>query len=177
MLDTFRESYWLADELDIYNGPGDSEQAKWTCFERMREIVEDDPFALPYRESCKVEPESFKTYSSNADRLRRVALARLMDGQKLTRRQWHLIKEVFEYRCAYCGVYTKLHKDHVVAIVNGGSDGWANIVPACAPCNGSKNAKGLDVWIATRPDPTAVRNRYIAGVARRDVLLGAQDEM
>lgn len=47
--------------------------------------------------------------------------------------------------CAYCGCRPeKITLDHVVPKVKAGTTQKSNLVPACAPCNVSKNH--CDVW-------------------------------
>lgn len=40
--------------------------------------------------------------------------------------------------------------DHVIPRKHGGTDDVENLVPACAPCNQSKNAQSLEVWLMSR---------------------------
>lgn len=47
--------------------------------------------------------------------------------------------------CCYCDA-PAAHLDHVTALSRGGDDVESNLVPACAPCNLSKNAKSLADW-------------------------------
>ena len=54
-------------------------------------------------------------------------------------------------RCHYCGDVPE-HIDHVKAIADGGAHAVANLVPACASCNSSKNAADVFDWLARR-DP------------------------
>ncbi len=59
----------------------------------------------------------------------------------------------YEHRCAYCRIdlrvlTTKIHWDHVVPLSRGGSHVETNLVPACALCNQSKNAKDLEAFLA-----------------------------
>jgi 5-methylcytosine-specific restriction endonuclease McrA len=49
--------------------------------------------------------------------------------------------------CAYCGE-PSVHLDHVVPIAKGGRHSPENILPACAWCNFSKNARMVEDWIA-----------------------------
>ena len=52
-------------------------------------------------------------------------------------------------KCAYCGGPFE-HVDHVIALARGGTNWPANLRPACARCNGSKHARPLQEWLATR---------------------------
>lgn len=51
-------------------------------------------------------------------------------------------------RCANCGVKLggKFHKDHKVAVADGGSSDITNMELLCKPCNLRKNAKDPVVW-------------------------------
>lgn len=58
-----------------------------------------------------------------------------------TAQQWRDLKEIFQYRCAYCGKKPKrLQQDHITPLSKGGSHTLSNIVPACPSCNGTKQA-------------------------------------
>lgn len=58
-----------------------------------------------------------------------------------TMRQWlHLVAR-FDARCAYCGERKPLTRDHVIPLIEGGSDDIANIVPACLSCNSRKGRR------------------------------------
>jgi 5-methylcytosine-specific restriction endonuclease McrA len=53
-----------------------------------------------------------------------------------TRKDWQLLKQAYQNRCAYCGqTVGKLQKDHVIPLIRGGAHTIRNIVPACGPCN------------------------------------------
>jgi len=68
--------------------------------------------------------------------------------------EWLLKLEEFGHRCAYCGTEgADFHRDHLVPLVDGGSNTIGNIVPACPPCNLSKGGKsGAELlrWITDR---------------------------
>lgn len=49
--------------------------------------------------------------------------------------------ELFGGLCAYCGSQPYEHLDHVIALARGGTNWPANLRPACAECNLSKNAR------------------------------------
>lgn len=82
------------------------------------------------------------------------------DSIGLSRHDWERLLNRFEYRCAYCGVYTKaIQMDHVVPLSRGGRHAIGNVIPACASCNSSKKDKFLVEWRAT-----GARLRWTPGV-------------
>lgn len=62
----------------------------------------------------------------------------------LTAAQWRAIKEIYRWRCAYCGKKTvALTQDHIVPLSKGGAHNMENIVPACRSCNAKKGNRPL----------------------------------
>jgi 5-methylcytosine-specific restriction endonuclease McrA len=57
--------------------------------------------------------------------------------------------EQFNGCCAYCGK-PGTTIDHVVPLSKGGRDEIANVLPACKPCNSSKNNRDLSEWLASK---------------------------
>jgi hypothetical protein len=51
--------------------------------------------------------------------------------------------ERYAGRCHWCGkrIRGTPHADHLIALVEGGTDDIGNIVPSCGPCNQSKNRR------------------------------------
>ena len=49
-------------------------------------------------------------------------------------------------KCAYCGDRRAEHLDHVIPVARGGSHSIGNLLPACAPCNLSKNHRYVMEW-------------------------------
>lgn len=96
--------------------------------ERSRQLV---------RDSRKRHPETRR-----ANELRRSARKRGAPICDFTADQWKAMKELYQYRCAYCGKkLQRLTQDHVTPLSKGGSHTWDNIVPACLPCNLKKYNK------------------------------------
>lgn len=62
------------------------------------------------------------------------------------------------FRCRYCGATPDqqvLHIDHIIPVVEGGTNDPINLVAACQPCNSGKAHKRLDSQpIPTPPVPT-----------------------
>ena len=80
-----------------------------------------------------------------AARKRRVAM--LGAPGEHTPQEWLAVRQMFDQRCAYCGVRFSLHnrsqQDHVMPLSAGGSDDIGNIVPACKSCNSRKGPRGI----------------------------------
>lgn len=71
---------------------------------------------------------------------------------EVTAHDWLRIRERFNFCCAYCGTRPDLVvMDHVVPLSRNGRHSPSNILPACAPCNGSKAAKFLSEWRLRAP--------------------------
>ena len=67
--------------------------------------------------------------------------------------QWGLKLLEFDKKCAYCGAEGDMQRDHLVPLVDGGTNAIGNIVPACPSCNtakGGKSGKDLLTWITGR---------------------------
>jgi hypothetical protein len=62
-----------------------------------------------------------------------------------------LRRQLFNNSCAYCGGPGPFHDDHVEPLSRGGLDTPTNLVPACARCNCSKNAKPVESWYLSQP--------------------------
>lgn len=54
-------------------------------------------------------------------------------------------------RCAYCGARATC-ADHIIPRCQGGTDDYANLTPACGPCNGSKGGRTPEQWQAWRAE-------------------------
>lgn len=73
---------------------------------------------------------------------KRYAMKKNAEGSH-TFEEWENIKGKFNYKCAFCKRKTKLTKDHIIPISEGGTDYINNIQPLCRNCN-SKKWKKLD---------------------------------
>ncbi len=78
---------------------------------------------------------------------RREARKRRQGGSGVTRAQWEQILKDYGHECAYCPSKGPLAMDHIVPISRGGSHDVSNVVPACKPCNSSKNDRLLLEWL------------------------------
>lgn len=72
------------------------------------------------------------------------------DASQVTARDWRRLIARYDGRCAYCGEVAPLTRDHIVPLSRGGRHSIGNLIPACRRCNGSKGARLLVEWRATR---------------------------
>lgn len=89
-------------------------------------------------------PEKVRLHTAN-----RSARKRTNGGGALviSERDWSRLLNVYRNRCAYCSTADDtLQIEHVVPLARGGRHSVGNVVPACAPCNLSKNDKLLVEW-------------------------------
>jgi 5-methylcytosine-specific restriction endonuclease McrA len=67
--------------------------------------------------------------------------------------------------CSYCGeVGVAMTLDHVVALNRGGIHERNNLVPACKPCNSSKQDLSVDEWLASGRPQAVKAAEYLATV-------------
>lgn len=71
-----------------------------------------------------------------------------------TKSDWLAILDKYDYRCVRCG-YGEADtdwrpcKDHIVSLLDGGSDAVSNLQPLCRQCNTAKGGDATD-WRAHR---------------------------
>ena len=78
------------------------------------------------------------------------------------------VKYQYPQSCCYCGSKDKLHMDHLIPQIKGGSDNADNLVWACRSCNSSKRDRDVLRWLESKgwhPSILLLR-RYIKLVAR-----------
>jgi len=72
------------------------------------------------------------------------------ENPELTHQEWKECLIFFGGECAYCGCTTRrgtrMTKDHLQAVTDGGVTRQSNIVPACSTCNSSKGAEDFKDW-------------------------------
>lgn len=72
-----------------------------------------------------------------------------------------ILGALWSERCAYCGKHGGLTADHVLPVAHGGVDEIRNLVPACGPCNSSKQHKPVEEWYRAQPFFAEARWRKI----------------
>ncbi len=58
--------------------------------------------------------------------------------------EWWRLLRYYGKACAQCGSRRRIHKDHIVPVSKGGSNGLDNLQPLCESCNLSKGGKTAD---------------------------------
>jgi 5-methylcytosine-specific restriction endonuclease McrA len=89
-------------------------------------------------------PEKHRLYQA------RRRAAKLSQAFTVTERDIRRLMHRYRGLCAYCEVAPATHLDHVLALKRGGRHSVGNLLPACAHCNQSKNARLLYPWSITR---------------------------
>ncbi len=57
------------------------------------------------------------------------------------------IRQRDNYTCAYCGSQEEsMHVDHVLPLIQGGTNDPENLATACKACNSGKSGRTLDQW-------------------------------
>jgi hypothetical protein len=102
-----------------------------------------------YREICAINSHQRR---ANAKQL----------PSSFTKEQWKDCKHEFGQCCAYCGKYSKkLTQEHFIPVSKGGEFTINNIIPACGPCNYSKQDKDFFDWYPKQPFYQAEREKKI----------------
>lgn len=65
------------------------------------------------------------------------------NGGAHTANEWRLLCALYNWRCASCKRKRPLTKDHVIPVIQGGSNDISNLQPLCRECNSSKNGRAM----------------------------------
>jgi hypothetical protein len=69
----------------------------------------------------------------------------------LTSAKWRALRaQIFErdgHACTYCGDVENLCCDHILPLIQGGSNDPENLTTACRTCNSSKGGKTVEAWV------------------------------
>ena len=88
-------------------------------------------------------PEKHRLYQAN----RRSRKINNPGSVGVSERDWLRLVNRYRGCCAYCGDESdSIELDHVIPLVKGGRHAIGNVLPACTPCNRSKNARWLADW-------------------------------
>jgi hypothetical protein len=63
--------------------------------------------------------------------------------------------------CVYCGSREIKRWDHLIAVTHGGETVLGNMVPACAPCDDSKQHKPYREWIVARASTLGIEETVV----------------
>jgi hypothetical protein len=125
-----------AEELDILDA-FDHAVAWFGGTDKVRQVLRQsslDPLVMPVGSQRCVEPKP------RVKRSRSLSRAGLAPGVR-----FYVLKRD-GYRCKLCGASAedeRLHVDHKIAKVRGGSDDLDNLWVLCEPCNSGKRAREL----------------------------------
>lgn len=92
-------------------------------------------------------------------------------NHEISKIQWELCKQYFDYQCAYCGLplsehfYERkgiikpgdFHKEH---IIHDGKNNLKNCVPSCQSCNSKKHTTSFNNWYNPN-NPIYNKERYL----------------
>lgn len=83
----------------------------------------------------------------------RARTARYHERLGLTAREWRDLRNAVldrdGHRCVYCGMDGN-HVDHVVPLIQGGTNDIGNLVVACRECNCGKSGRTPEQWAAAQ---------------------------
>lgn len=106
--------------------------------------VEENHEKIKLKNKKYISIPEIREYLNCKQHIRRAKLLNL--DATMTRSNWKEAKEYFNNSCAYCGIETKLTKDHFIPVARDGGYTKNNIIPACKKCNCSKSAKDFFEW-------------------------------
>lgn len=172
-LKEYRQKYYEENKADIIKKNDEYRKNNWDRFTRNRIAYEARnkeklrEWARGYHEENmdeirrkqKIHREENKEYYANyylqwardnvdkakAKRHRRDARIRELP-YTLTIEEWNENLEHFDNACSYCGSKENIEKEHFIALTKGGGYTKENIIPACRPCNSSKNNSCFFEW-------------------------------
>lgn len=90
------------------------------------------------REWCEAHPEGTIRYK------RRRCARKIAAGGSFSEAQFEALCEFYDNLCLRCGESKELTRDHVIPLVDGGSNEIMNIQPLCRRCNSLKGTKHTD---------------------------------
>jgi 5-methylcytosine-specific restriction endonuclease McrA len=104
---------------------------------REKQLLIDNPVALRLSQAAR----------RAAYNVRKAGTASERGLTAIVRRVW----DKTDGKCAACAATGKLELDHVVAVINGGTNDESNLQFLCKTCNCSKGKRDYDMWLNSRP--------------------------
>jgi hypothetical protein len=129
-----RERYW--SDIERF-------RAKCRLDAARRRLVKPDVVRSYARRYYRDHRNRLLSYSYNY-RARRLNAA-ISD---FTDAQWQFMKDLYAYRCVYCGrQFERLTQDHVIPLTKCGNHHSGNIVPCCRYCNSHKRNRSFPPFV------------------------------
>jgi 5-methylcytosine-specific restriction endonuclease McrA len=137
-------------------GAMDKETLRRRCLARYHLRRMTDPaFVMAMRERAHIRRQ----------RYRKGIIHERVGGDALVERI-----RAFSGCCAYCGRRADMQIEHVIPLSRGGTHSMSNILPACKPCNDSKDVRPVEAWYRAQPFFTEQRwnrIRRVLGAKKR----------
>ena len=108
-----------------------------------------------HKQECYARTRRYQLANLERTRIRRVVSesarrARHLhnpDSVGVSYRDWQRTLRIAQGKCFYCGTQSAtLQMEHVIPLARGGRHAIGNVVPACGPCNYSKNTRFVMEW-------------------------------
>ena len=116
--------------------------------ERLSEYRKKDSWKETRKAWIENNKDKIAIYDHNKKSKRR---SQLDLYKPISKEDWNSVLVKFKHKCAYCGGKSSvLQIDHVEPLSRGGSHTLDNLVPACGPCNNSKNSRDVIDFMQSR---------------------------
>lgn len=90
--------------------------------------------------------QATKPAARHLSQAKRRAILKATDQRLIATKDWRRLCARYDNLCAYCRASKPLTVDHIIPLIRGGRHAIGNLIPACGPCNSSKNARLLIEW-------------------------------
>lgn len=108
--------------------------------EFVNRFMREAPFEMYWEYRTEYKRERTRLASN----IRNVRLRIARSKATHTKKEWKEFCDRTGNICVACKASTKLTKDHIVPIIDGGTDGIENLQPLCSPCNSIKSASSTN---------------------------------
>lgn len=116
--------------------------AQYYVNHRSRLLAQGAKYRATHQEQVQDNRRKWQAAHPEHSQLKKAARrARKLSAERadLTTAQWSAIKQLYGFRCVYCGASPKrLTQDHIIPLSKGGNHTVSNVVPACHSCNSRK---------------------------------------